>query len=126
MSLGDGDGDGKLSLENSICLLRSVVGYLYPFSKLLFSSDSLTYLSSTDLKSLIGSKSSGSRVASLSPKEFDPKDQYKEVLEAVKKATGEVKVFRVEGKGTRVEYWVLGVDKTKGRAVGFRAKAVES
>ena len=62
----------------------------------------------------------------MSPKEFDPKDQYKEVIAAVKKAAGKVKVFRVEGKGSRVEYWILGHDEKEGRAVGFRAKAVES
>lgn len=39
---------------------------------------------------------------------------------------GDVKVYRVETGGARVEYFILGLEKGKGRLVGVRAKAVES
>jgi hypothetical protein len=41
----------------------------------------------------------------------------------------EIQVYRVEeGKGSRVQYWIVGLVKEegKGTVVGFRAKAVES
>jgi hypothetical protein len=61
----------------------------------------------------------------LSVKEWDPKGQYKTVLDAVEKATGgEVKVFRVELQGTRTEYYVVGVKDNK--VVGLKALSVES
>lgn len=62
---------------------------------------------------------------SLSTNEWDPQGQYKEVIQVVEKAgEGQVKVFRVEMSGARVEYWVLSTKD--GRVVGVRAKAVES
>lgn len=39
---------------------------------------------------------------------------------------GEVRVYRVETGGARVEYFVLGLEKEGGRVVGVRARAVES
>jgi hypothetical protein len=46
-------------------------------------------------------------------------------VEAVKKACGgEVRVFRVELKGSRVEYYVVGV--SEGKVVGLKALSVES
>lgn len=63
----------------------------------------------------------------LSVKEFDPNGQYKEVIEAVKKATdGKGKIFRTGTEGARVEYWVVGIAKGGGSVIGMRAKAVES
>lgn len=63
----------------------------------------------------------------MTPKEFDPKGDYKDVIGAVEKAgSGQVRVFRVQEGGARVQYWVLGVDERGGRVVGFRARAVES
>lgn len=53
--------------------------------------------------------------------------QYKNVIDAVKKAgNGEVKVFRVELEGTRAEYYVVSVDKNGGKVVGLKALSVES
>jgi hypothetical protein len=37
-----------------------------------------------------------------------------------------LKVYRVEITSTKVEYWVLALDKPESRLVGLRAKAVES
>ncbi|KAF2689383.1 hypothetical protein K458DRAFT_439723 [Lentithecium fluviatile CBS 122367] len=74
------------------------------------------------LKNLLGH---GDVVEEISVKDWDPKGQYKKVLDAVKKATdGEVKVFRVELEGTRMEYYVVGVSEKK--VVGLKALSVES
>lgn len=69
-------------------------------------------------------------VEELSVKDFDPGDEYAEVVEKVAEAAGnkgEVKCFRVDtGKSTKVLYYVVGLDKEGGRLVGFRAMSVES
>jgi hypothetical protein len=64
-------------------------------------------------------------VEELSVDKWDPRGQYKKVVEAVKKATdGEVKVFRVELSGARSEYYVVGVKD--GKVLGLKALSVES
>ena len=65
-------------------------------------------------------------VEELSTKDFDPKGQYKGVMDAVKEEAGgaEVKVFRVETGKARAEYWVVGLHE--GKVMGVRASAVES
>ncbi|PGH14748.1 hypothetical protein AJ80_05792 [Polytolypa hystricis UAMH7299] len=76
-------------------------------------------------------------ISTLSPAEFDPRERYPTVLNAVRAAassgkTGEVdtdsevKVYRVEMGSTRAEYWVVGLQREEGRIVGLKAKAVES
>ena len=63
----------------------------------------------------------------MNTKEFDPNGQYKEVLRAVDEAgDGKSRIFRVVHGKTRAEYYVVGLDKGKGRVVGLKAKAVES
>jgi hypothetical protein len=75
-----------------------------------------------DLKKLLGH---GEEVEELSVKEWDPKGQYKKIVDAVKGAAdGEVKVFRVELEGSRVEYYVVGAGG--GKVVGLKALSVES
>lgn len=71
------------------------------------------------------------RVEELSTQEFDPRDDYRDVLDRVGqagkgKAEGSVKVFRLEvdERGTRVEYYVVTVGERS--LVGVVAKAVES
>ncbi|KAF1929280.1 uncharacterized protein M421DRAFT_100408 [Didymella exigua CBS 183.55] len=60
-------------------------------------------------------------------KEHGFETQYKNVLNAVKKAgNGEVKVFRVDLDSTRAEYYVVSVDKDGGKLVGLKALSVES
>lgn len=74
------------------------------------------------MKKLLGH---GEEVEELSVKEWDPKGQYKKVVDAVKKeAEGEVRVFKVEVEGARVEYYVVGV--AGGKVVGLKALSVES
>lgn len=70
-------------------------------------------------------------IAILDPVEWDSKGDYKEVVDATRKACkgGDVRVYKVALGGTRVEYWVVGVDateKAKERMVGVKALAVES
>ncbi|KAF2258742.1 hypothetical protein CC78DRAFT_525806 [Lojkania enalia] len=60
-------------------------------------------------------------------RDFDPRGQYKGVVEAVQKAAGgEVRFFRVGLGGTRSEVWIVGVDREGGRLVGVKALVVES
>lgn len=60
-------------------------------------------------------------------KDFDPRGQYKSVVEAVRQAGhGQVRVFRVEHGRTRAEYYVVSVDEQEGRLVGLKALSVES
>ncbi|KAJ5112631.1 hypothetical protein N7532_000676 [Penicillium argentinense] len=60
-------------------------------------------------------------ISTLSPSSFDPKNQYSSVLHAVRSAAVErdenadqsaveVKVYRVELSGTKIEYWLLALD----------------
>jgi len=72
-------------------------------------------------------------ISTLSPSSFDPKNQYSAVLDAVRAATEnesddevELKIYRVEVTSTKIEYWILTLDKPESRIVGLRAKSVES
>jgi hypothetical protein len=68
----------------------------------------------------------------LDPTKWDSKGQYKDVINVVRKACmgGDVRVYKVALGGIRVEYWVVGVDKTgkdkEAKLVGVKAMAVES
>jgi hypothetical protein len=63
----------------------------------------------------------------MSVNDFDPKGDYKDVVDTVKKAGSKsVKVFRIDHGSTRAEYYVVSLDKKAGRIVGLKAKAVES
>ncbi|KAF2865348.1 hypothetical protein BDV95DRAFT_586755 [Massariosphaeria phaeospora] len=76
------------------------------------------------LKELLGHDAD---VSSVAAKDFDPKGQYKSVVEAVQKAgNGQIQVFRVEHGGTRAEYYVVSVDEKEGVVVGLKALSVES
>lgn len=69
-------------------------------------------------------------MSTISIKEFDPRGQYTQVVEAVEKVGGgkggKTRVFKVELGRTRVEYYVVGFDEKGGRVVGMKAMAVES
>lgn len=64
----------------------------------------------------------------LSVKKWDPKGEYEDVVEAVKKAVGggEVQVYRVSGGGVTVVYFVVGVEKGGMVVKGVKVKSVES
>ena len=79
---------------------------------------------SDEFKDLVDHKS---EVSTLSTQDFDPKGQYKEVLQVVEKAgDGKARVFRVHHGSTRAEYYVVGLDEKGKKVVGLKAKAVES
>ena len=74
------------------------------------------------LKTLL---SHNAEVEELGLEKWDPKGQYKEVVDTVKKVvSGEVSVFRVELSGAREEYYVVGVKD--GKVLGVKALSVES
>ncbi|EHY53420.1 hypothetical protein HRR83_003626 [Exophiala dermatitidis] len=67
-------------------------------------------------------------VEELSAEEFDPRGQYKDIIERVSQAAKEqnlkVKVYRVEISRTRAEYYILTLGEKM--LVGVYVKAVES
>lgn len=66
-------------------------------------------------------------VSTIGAKEFDPRGEYKNVMGAVEEAgDGKARVYRVQMGKSRVEYWVVGLDKEEGRVVGLKVLAVES
>jgi len=57
----------------------------------------------------------------------DPRGQYKDVVDAVKKAgDGEVGYYEVQLDATRTEYFVVSVDGKGKRLVGLKALSVQS
>ena len=58
--------------------------------------------------------------------EWDSQGQYKDVVDAVREAGkgSDVRVYRIEMEGARVEYWLVGLEG--GKLVGVKALAVES
>ncbi len=58
--------------------------------------------------------------------EWDTQGQYKDVVNATREASkgSDVRVYRIVKDGSRVEYWVVGVDG--GNLVGVKALAIES
>lgn len=71
----------------------------------------------------------GREITQLEPSTWDSRGEYMDVVRDVTKATGgggAVRVYRVEGVGSRVEYFVVGVDEGNGKLVGFKVLSVES
>ncbi len=79
---------------------------------------------SDEFKDLIGHHAG---ISTLALEEFDPKGQYKEVVEAVHSSgDGEFRIYRVEHGRTRAEYYIIRLDKRGQRVLGLKAKAVET
>ena len=98
--------------------VRSFHGYGY---KVAFAG---TYWPTDEFGELIGHKGD---ISTASTKEFDPRGDYKEVLQAVEKAwDGKTRIYRLETWTSRAEYCVVGLDEKGGKVVGLKAKAVES
>jgi len=77
-----------------------------------------------ELADLIGHKGA---VSSMSREEFDPRGQYGKVIDAVKGVgDGELGFYDVDLDKTRSEYYVVSLDKGKGRLVGLKAVVVQS
>jgi hypothetical protein len=69
----------------------------------------------------------GTAAESISEKDFDPRGEYKEVVEAVKKAgDGKVGFYRAELDSTRTEYIIVSVSAEQKLLLGFKVLAVES
>lgn len=80
--------------------------------------------SSDELADLLGLDSN---VSTLSVQAFDPRGEYKEVVQAVEAAGNKkTKIYKVIYGRTRAEYYVLSLDEQGGKVVGVRATAVES
>ncbi|KAL7268319.1 hypothetical protein RUND412_009065 [Rhizina undulata] len=63
----------------------------------------------------------------LEPDRWDPSGEYGDVVEAVRTACGGGPVvYRVERTGSRVEYFVVGVDRGNGKLVGVKVLSIES
>lgn len=58
--------------------------------------------------------------------EWDTQGQYKDIIEATREATqgSDVRVYRITREGSRVEYWVIGLES--GKLIGAKALAIES
>jgi len=58
--------------------------------------------------------------------EWDPQGKYKDIVDATREVAkgSDVRVYRVRREGSRVEYWVVGIEG--GKLVGVKALAVES
>lgn len=58
--------------------------------------------------------------------EWDSQGQYKDIVDAVRKETkgSDIRVYRIERDGARVEYFVVGLES--GKLVGVKALAIES
>jgi hypothetical protein len=69
----------------------------------------------------------GKQLEKISQKDFDPRGQYKKVVDAVKSAgNGHAEFYKVELDSARTQYIVLSIDEKHGRIVGLKALAVES
>jgi hypothetical protein len=69
----------------------------------------------------------GGSLKSIGQKDFDPRGQYKVVVDAVKKAgNGNAEFFKAELDHTRVQYLVVSLDTEHKRIVGLKALAIES
>lgn len=74
----------------------------------------------------LGNAGSGA-IEELTLDDFDPKGQYKEVVDAVKAAgNDEVKVYRLEVSSTRSVYFIVTLAEGGAKLVGLKAESVES
>lgn len=95
-----------------------------PFKPVLFSYSGSSLPSAGKFAQCLAHTSKGA-VEELSVDEFDPRGEYKEVIERVEQTgSGGVKVYRVEVSKTRADYYVLTLGQ--GILVGVTTEAVES
>ena len=78
-----------------------------------------------DLKSF--EKVTGTKGAKeIKVKEWDPKGEYADVIKKVEEATKakHVSLFEVDGKGSRVWFWIVAKEKGGKRLLGYRVLSV--
>jgi hypothetical protein len=69
----------------------------------------------------------GTSAETISEKDFDPKNQYSEVVEAVTRAgDGHVGFYKVELDSTRTQYLLVTVSVKQSLLLGFKVLAVYS
>jgi hypothetical protein len=69
----------------------------------------------------------GQKVEKIQEKDFDPRGQYKNVVDAVKSAgNSKVEFYKAELDSTRTQYIIISIDEKHGRIVGLKALSVES
>ncbi|OAP55508.1 hypothetical protein AYL99_10481 [Fonsecaea erecta] len=98
-----------------------------PFEPVLFNYSGADLPSPDEFANCLKSGGGGAVVEELSPRDFDPRGQYGEVIQRVEQAgkgKAGVKVYRVELGKTRVEYYILTLGDRM--LVGVVTKAVES
>ncbi|KAF8252300.1 hypothetical protein K440DRAFT_594668 [Wilcoxina mikolae CBS 423.85] len=99
-----------------------------PFEGISFKWRKESLPTADEFSDLTGS-GSGSDIEVLEPNDWDRRDTYKDVKDAVSAACGEgaadLKVYRI-GDGVRATYYVVSLDEKSGKVVGVRVKAVES
>lgn len=75
---------------------------------------------------MIGAQT-GQEIRQLEPDQWDIRGNYKDIVDAVATASGNaVRVYRVEGSGSRVEYFVVGLDTNERKVVGVKVLSIES
>ena len=63
----------------------------------------------------------------MEPGDFDPRGQYKSIVDAAANAgNGTCRIYRVERGRARCEYYVVALDERSKKVVGLKAKAVET
>jgi len=103
-----------------------------PFEPVLFGYSGADLPSAEEFKKVLkhahkGKGGNQEDIEELNTKDFDPRGQYKEIIQRVAQAgKGDlgVKVFRIQSSSTRVEYYIVTVGERN--LVGVMAKAVES
>lgn len=84
------------------------------------------FLTATFAKLINHPKPSEADIQIMDVGEWDTQGQYKDVVEAVREAVkgSDVRVYKIVKDGSRIEYWVVGVEGA--HLVGVKALAVES
>lgn len=97
-----------------------------PFEPFFTSHSGGSFPSAAEFLKSLGIDKSG-KVDELTTQDFDPRGQYKEVIDAVKAAgDGQVKVYRLEVSRTRAVYFIATLAEGGTKLVGLKAESVES
>jgi hypothetical protein len=101
-----------------------------PFHPFFASYSGNSLPSAGDFAKCAGNGVDAANVERLSVEEFDPRGEYKEVVEAVRAAgregKGDVGVYRLEVSSTRIVYFVVTLEGKGGKIVGVKVESVES
>lgn len=104
-----------------------------PFKVVFFNYAGADLPSASQFKQCLSKSKSHSafgEIEELSVKDFDPKNEYKSVIDAVSQAgasgKGDLKIYRVQVSTTRVEYYIITIAADGRKLVGVFTEAVES